>query len=136
MDSTSVTAPTPVEAMFNQAGAARSGSAAALPSAPPELVGRFEALMARVPLEASSSATQSPAMNTAVASVDSHLKSYSDMTQRLVTASEKPDLSLAELNALHMQSMVDMTMLSMNQSAYVSVTNSSKSSLQSLMRSQ
>jgi len=131
-----VTASLPVEAMFDPGGSARGAPALALPPAPPELVGRFEALMARVPPEPSSLAARSAAVDTAVAGIDSHLKSYSDITQRLLIAAEKPDLSLAELNAVHMQSMVDMAMLSMNQSAYVSVTNSSKSSLQSLMKSQ
>lgn len=105
------------------------------PVPPPELVGRFEALMARTaePSAGDPGVTAIPAKT--VAAVETHLQHHADAIERVV-AMDSSGMSLAELQVAQMQSMVQMGLMSMTQAAYVQILGSSKSAVSALMKNQ
>ena len=105
------------------------------PVAPPELVGKFQALMDRVPAPGSADAGPSVVPNSAIAQVDDHLKHHAEVIER-VAAVSAGDMSVAELQVMQMQSSMQLGMMSMTQAAYFQVLGSSKSSVSALMKNQ
>jgi hypothetical protein len=104
-------------------------------SAPPELVGKFEALMSRVAGPDGVDAAGSTVPTAAVSHVENHLKHHAAVMERVLAVSQG-DLSLADMQVFQAQAMVQMGLLSMTQAAYVQVLGSSKSSVSALMKNQ
>lgn len=105
------------------------------PTPPPELVGRFEALMARAPAPAGADAGGSVIPQGAINAVDAHLKHHVEIIDRVAKVSTG-EVSLADLQVIQMQSTVQLGMMAMTQAAYMQVLGSSKSSVSALMKNQ
>ncbi len=136
MDSIKITAPASVQNHVRLATHAEQLHTVPLPPAPPELVNRFEALMARVPAPDQSSLTQAPQMQAAVAGVEKHMQHHADMLDRISAVAEGGELDMTTITAVQMQSMLDMATMSMNQSAYLGVVSSTKGAVSDLMKTQ
>jgi hypothetical protein len=104
-------------------------------AAPPELVGKFEALMAHKPDEVGGSVSETPAVKSAVAGVQAHLQHHAEAMDRMM-AVDASKMSFAEMQAAQTQGMVQMGLLSMNQAAYLQVMGSTKSTVSALMKNQ
>jgi type III secretion system HrpB2-like protein len=116
---------------------------AAAPSAPPELVSKFQALMGRVPGAEAADASANTNANAnarlvpaeAVAKVDDHIRHHAEIIDRVASV-KSGEMSLADLQVMQMQSTVQLGMMSMTQAAYFQVLGSSKSSVSALMKNQ
>lgn len=108
---------------------------ATLPAAPPELVSKFDALMHRTNEPSIGSISESPALKAAVAGVDAHLAHYSHVAENVMKPFDE-QMSLAEIQTQQAQNMVQMGLLSMNQTAMLEVVSSAKGSVSSLMKNQ
>lgn len=135
MDAMKITAPASVQNHVRLAAHVEPIHTTPLPPAPPELVSRFEALMARVPSPAEGSLTQAPQTQAAVAGVEKHMQHHAEMLDR-ISAVADGNLNMETLTAVQMQSMLDMATMSMNQSAYLGVVSSTKGAVSDLMKTQ
>jgi hypothetical protein len=108
-------------------------------AAPPELVGKFEALMAQSRQAEQGggmgSVAESPALRSAVAGANSHLQHHADAIDRVMGLNDG-SMSFAELQAQQVQATVQMSLLSMNQAAYLQVLGSTKGTVSALMKNQ
>jgi hypothetical protein len=132
MESMKIAAVPPVQ---NQARLVEQALTAPLPPAPPELVSRFEALMARAPSPEQGRLTEAPQMKAAVAGAEGHLKQHLEVLDR-VSAAVDGNIDPAELVAVQMRTMLDLAALSITQSAYANVVTSTKGAVSDLMKSQ
>lgn len=105
------------------------------PSAPPELVSKFQALMSRTPAGEGSDASAALVPASAVAKVDDHIRHHAEIIDRVASV-KSGEMSLADLQVMQMQSTVQLGMMSMTQAAYFQVLGSSKSSVSALMKNQ
>jgi hypothetical protein len=135
MDAMKITAPAAVQNHVRLAAHVEPIHTAPLPPAPPELVNRFEALMARVPSPAEGSLTQAPQTQAAVAGVENHMRHHAEMLDR-ISAVADGDLNMATVTAVQMQSMLDMATMSMEQSACLGLVSSTKGAVSDLMKTQ
>jgi hypothetical protein len=135
MDSASLTValqpPAPVGDAFAAAHSAPSGP----PAPPPELVGRFEAMMARLGPAAGGDAAQPVVPSSAVAAVETHLQHYVDTMERASTLDPR-SMNLVELHVEHMKNVTEMSQLSMLQTGCIQVLGSGKECISSLMKNQ
>lgn len=135
MDSMKITAPSSVQNHVRLAAHTEPMHTTPLPPAPPELVNRFEALMARVPSPAEGSLTQAPQTQAAVAGVENHMRHHAELLDR-ISAVADGDLNMATVTAVQMQSMLDMATMSMEQSACLGLVSSTKGAVSDLMKTQ
>jgi predicted sugar kinase len=103
--------------------------------APPELVSKFQALMAHTPNEAGGSVSEMPAVKSVVAGVEAHLQHHAETIDRVMSL-DAGNLSYAEMEAAQTKGMVELGLLSMNQAAYMQVMGSTKSTVSALMKNQ
>jgi hypothetical protein len=109
--------------------------ATALPAPAPELVQRFEALMARVPAAEHGSISESPAVRAAVGGAEAHLAHHAELIDRS-NAMGNGGMSLAELQAIQVQMTVQVGLMSMNQAACMQALGSTKSTVSALLKNQ
>ena len=105
------------------------------PAPAPELVSRFESLMARSPVTGVDSISDMPGVQSAVGKVESHLQHHSEAVDRVMALSSS-EMSLAELQTKTTQATMELGLLSMNQAAYMQVLGSTKSTVSALMKNQ
>ncbi len=135
MDPLQITALTPIQNHTRLSGHVPEAQAAVLPAAPPELVSRFEALMApaaspeRLPL------TQTDSMRAVVEGADRHMQHQVDMLDR-ASAMLNGDMSMTEVASVQMQLMMETATMSITQSAYINVLGSTKGAVSDLMKNQ
>lgn len=108
-------------------------------SAPAELVGRFEKMMQQTPPSSEtasvSGANNSPLASALINRVEQHVSGHVQALER--AASIDPEsMSNAEIDKISIQTVVQMGVLSMNQTAFFEVLGSTKSAVSSLMKNQ
>ena len=106
-----------------------------LPPAAPDVVSRFEALMARAPEPGIDSISNTSAMQSAVAGVEGHLKHHADAVERVMSLTDS-NMSAAEMQARQTQATMELGLLSMQHAAYMEVMGSTKSTVSALMKNQ
>jgi hypothetical protein len=105
------------------------------PVAPPELVSKFEALMAGAGAPGGANPDTPLISKAAVVQVESHLQQHAAAIAHI--AELKPgEVNLAEMQVLQMQMSVQLGMMSLTQAAYFQVLGSAKSSVSALMKNQ
>jgi hypothetical protein len=107
--------------------------------APAELVSRFEQMMQQTPSSANGAAvngvSNSPLVKALIDRVELHISGHAQVVER--AASIDPSaLSMAEIDKIQIETVVQMGLLSMNQSAFFEVLGSTKSAVSSLMKNQ
>jgi hypothetical protein len=103
--------------------------------APPELVSKFEALMARA--GAADAATKEPSelSGSVVSKVEQQLALHSQALDNVLAVADG-NMSLVEIQALQARSIVQAGVMSMTHGAYVQVLSAGKGSISSLMKNQ
>jgi hypothetical protein len=104
----------------------------AMPSAPPDLVEKFEAMMART----TAAPTNEPKIPESVVSgVQGHLDQYTQIFDQMASMDPK-SMNMGEMTLVGMRMTMQMGMLSMQHSAYSQALTSSKGAVGSLMKNQ
>jgi hypothetical protein len=107
--------------------------------ASPELVSRFEQMMQQTPSSADSASVNgvnnSPLVTALIERVEQHLNGHVQAIER-ATSIDPSSISAAELDKIQIETVVQMGVLSMNQSAFFEVLGSTKSAVSSLMKNQ
>jgi hypothetical protein len=104
------------------------------PVAAPELVGKFEALMARTDSARHGESGHAVPAG-AVSKVEGHLKMYTDNLDNVLKVADGK-MSLIDLQALQVRSIAQVGIMSMTHTAYVQVLGAGKGSVSSLMKNQ
>jgi hypothetical protein len=107
--------------------------------ASPELVSRFEQMMQQTPTSADSASangvSNSPLVTALIDRVEQHVNGHVQMIERAASI-DPSNMSAAEIDKIQIETVVQMGLLSMNQSAFFEVLGSTKSAVSSLMKNQ
>ncbi len=107
--------------------------------APPELVNRFEQMMQQTPAPAVGASvngvSNSPLVTALIDRVEQHVSGHAQVIER-AAAIDPSSMSAAEIDKIQIETVVQMGLLSMNQSAFFEVLGSTKSAVSSLMKNQ
>jgi hypothetical protein len=107
--------------------------------ASPELVSRFEQMMQQTPSSADSASvsgvSNSPLVTALIDRVEQHVSGHVQMIERAASI-DPSSMSAAEIDKIQIETVVQMGLLSMNQSAFFEVLGSTKSAVSSLMKNQ
>jgi hypothetical protein len=106
-----------------------------LPAAAPDLVQRFENLMARLPAAEHGSISESRAVQAAVSGAEAHIEHHALLIDR-ANAMGSGEMSLAELQAVQVQMTVEVGLMAMNQAACMQALGSTKSTVSALLKNQ
>jgi hypothetical protein len=112
-----------------------SGAHAVAPAAPPDLVQRFDALMQRVQVPGAMEPGDVHLSQGTVARIDDMLKEPAALLSRMSTV-DIGSMSMQEMTAFQMQTVIQASAMSMKEDACLSVVNSAKKSVSDLMKNQ
>lgn len=107
--------------------------------APSMLTSRFEQMMQQTPTSPGMSggvdAIASPLVTSLINRVEQHISGHAQVIERAESI-DPSSISAAELDTIQIKTVVQMGVLSMNQSAFFEVLGSTKSAVSSLMKNQ
>jgi hypothetical protein len=116
-----------------------SSMAASPIKAPAELVSRFEQMMQQTPAPADgisiNGVSTSPLAAALINRVEQHISGHVQVIERAASI-DPASMSAAEIDKINIETVVQMGLLSMNQSAFLEVLGSTKSAVSSLMKNQ
>jgi hypothetical protein len=107
--------------------------------ASPELVNRFEQMMQQTPISTDGASANgvgnSPLVTALIDRVELHMNGHAQVIERAASI-DPSNMSAAEIDKIQIETVVQMGLLSMNQSAFFEILGSTKSAVSSLMKNQ